>query len=137
MFTALRQRNSTRADLARLLAGWLVAVLLLQGQAALLALVHGPAHRHVATSLGAADPAHWEAHQRTQAHHPGAEAGVVPADAEAALDAAACVLAAALAPLAVAYGWVPPVALTSRLGATAAWAFVDSITSPPRKPPRI
>ena len=171
LLASLRRRNTIVADLARVLVGWLVVILLVQGQAALLALVHGPAHRHVSLAPSSAEASHdlsrhamsrlpsdWstfapkrsgirlgsgpaahvshhEAHEQGRAHHHGPGELSLPADGEATLDAAACVLAGALAPLIVAYCWLPPHAVGA-FNAAAAWAFLARTTSPPRKPPR-
>lgn len=154
MLAALRRHHDPAADLARVLACWLVVILFVQGLAALQALVRGPAHRHVTS--GAWDPAahpaadaaaqarahaeahadaHAQAHARGEAHHHAADEVAVPAGTEAGLDAAACVLIAVLAALAVNYGWA------ARAGAgvpavSAAWAFVENDLPPPRRPPR-
>ena len=142
----LRQPDTAIADLARALACWLVVVLLLQGQAALLTQVHGPAHRHLpqltSQLMQAADEAHEAhrlAHERGQAHHHGAGEVVVPASGDAtldaALDAAACVLLASLLPLAMSHAFA---ARRGRMAfnAAAVWAFVEGHASPPRRPPR-
>jgi hypothetical protein len=161
LFAALRQRDTPIADLARVLACWLAVVVLLQGFAALQALVRGPAHRHLpglveqraqaAADLAVHRPAdmqarlgvelqahlraHLQAHESGEAHHHLADEVSVPADNEAALDAAACVLMAALAALAVSYAWPARRAGGAPL-ATSAWAFTELVVSPPRRPPR-
>jgi hypothetical protein len=86
--------SSTAADLMRLLAAWLAAILLVQGLAAGLALGAGPLHRH------AGAPVHMhEAHHHDDAHrhHHAADDASVVADAEPAVDTASLALVAALA----------------------------------------
>lgn len=140
---ALHQRNSTAGDLARLLAAWLVVVLLLQGMAALWTLVRGPAHRHLpAATAWAGQPAasskteaHDLVHERGVAHYHGAERVVLPADAEAALDAATFVLLMALVPLAMSFAW-RPVRVRNAMRPALAWALIETRHPPPRRPPR-
>jgi hypothetical protein len=92
--------HSTAADLLRLLAGWLVVILLVQGFAAAQALGLGPLHRHDPGRSGTV-----VAHQHDGAerhHHVLADASVRSAAGEADLDLDAFALAAALALLAFA-----------------------------------
>lgn len=151
VFAALRRRDTPVADLARVLACWLMVILLVQGQAALQTLVRGPAHRHVAQVAHGADAApgisalatqafkpvtaHALSHALGEAHHHAADEVAVPEGAETALDAAACVLLAALAALAVSYGWA---ASAGRSGpvVSVAWALAENEPTPPRRPPR-
>ncbi len=160
-FAVLRQRDTLAADLARLLACWLVVILLAQGLAALQTLVRGPAHRHapvsqdVMASLEVRVPdhhgarslthsqthsqthtlAHTLTHARGEVHHHAADEVALPADGEAGLDAAACVLMATLAALAVKHAWPACPARVAPLAAPA-WAFSEHDPSPPRRPPR-
>ena len=152
MSAAPRPRDRVAAELARVLVGWLVVILLVQGQAALQTLVRGPAHRHVAALLAeergppsfshrVADVDevrrawHRSAHERGDAHHHANDELALPAEAEAALDTAACALMAALVPLVVHYGW-PACAARARPVAGAAWALRETDPAPPRRPPR-
>lgn len=147
MFQVLHQRGAPLADLARVLAGWLVVILLLQAQAALLTLVRGPAHRHLAALPAAGaewrggsggEPgasAHDLAHARGEAHHHAAGHLTLPADAEAALDAAALVLLAVLLPLPGGLYW-PARSVRQALAVVPGWYFGDRSTAPPRRPPR-
>ena len=160
---AIRQHDSACADFARALICWLVVILLVQGQAALLSLVRGPAHRHVpvAGQVIGAEPrlvhassreqgqgqghvqgraqaheqAHEQAHVRGERHHHAADQIVLPAEGEAALDAAAILLVAALVPLAMTYAFAAHRAPMALNGA-AAWAFLEGLALPPRRPPR-
>jgi hypothetical protein len=146
MFAALHRDEGTAAELARVLAAWLIVVLLLQGLAALQTLVRGPVHRHAPgasvwpspTQAGPAARAwaHAEAHRRGDAHHHAAGDPVpLPADGEAALDTAACVLLAVLAPLAASLAWLL-CGVRAAPAATAPWAWLDHRPVPPRPPPR-
>jgi hypothetical protein len=140
---ALHQRNCTAGDLARLLAAWLVVVLLLQGMAALRTLVSGPAHRHLPVAAAwAGEPAassqtdaHQLVHEQGLAHYHGSERVVVPADGEAALDAATFLLLMALLPLAMNFAW-RPVRVRTAMWPTLGWALIEGRYSPPRRPPR-
>lgn len=143
MLAAVRRSDTIAADLGRVLACWLVVVLLAQAQAALQALVHGPSHRHAAVAAGfmtttataRADAEHDLAHARGEAHHHAVGEALLPADGEAALDTAACVLMAALVPLAAQHAW-PACAGRTALVAAPAWALREAGRAPPRRPPR-
>lgn len=136
LLAALRRRDTPVGDLARVLAAWLVVILLAQGLAALQTLVRGPAHRHLsAAGAAASHPAHDRAHALGQAHHHAAGELAVPADAEAGLDAAAWVLMAALAAVAVSYEWAHR-GLQSAAMTSIPWAFAEREEPPPRRPPR-
>lgn len=177
LLAALRRRDTPTGDLARVLAAWLMVILLVQGLAALQTLVRGPAHRHVVAAgfgatvparepMAAADPArdlvpspvqvrvgdsmrhgprlegaavsaasHERAHALGQPHHHGPGEPTLPADAEAGLDAAACVLMAALAAVAVSYRWAPRM-LPGASVASVPWSFAEREVPPPRRPPR-
>lgn len=87
--------RSTVADMARLLACWLAAILLAQGIGAAQAVGRGPLHRHVE---GLATALHH--HDASQRHHHAVHELSVLADADAqetAFDAGAFALVAALA----------------------------------------
>jgi hypothetical protein len=132
---AFRHRRGTAADLVRLVACWLAAIVLVQGLAATITLVRGPAHRHAEVVLPSLGDAHALAHARGQAHHHDHAADLaVPLDGQA-LDTAALLLLGALVMLAVVHG------LASRLArgpfrAAPAWAALAHVNPPPRKPPR-
>lgn len=66
--TPPRPENPLRA-LSRVVAAWLVLVLVLQGLATVHALVQGPAHRHTEATLARLDAAHAHAHEHGIAHH--------------------------------------------------------------------
>lgn len=77
MLASRRRHHDPAADLARVLACWLVVILFVQGLAALQALVRGPAHRHVTSgawgpathpAADAAAQARGRAHARVRAH---------------------------------------------------------------------
>lgn len=91
--------RSTAADLMRLLAVWLAAILFAQGFGAALALGEGPLHRH-----REGGPAHAHAHATGERHHHAAGDRSVIADADIAdaLEAAGAALACALGLLALA-----------------------------------
>jgi hypothetical protein len=141
VLAALRRRDTPVADLARVLACWMAVILLAQGLAALQALVRGPAHRHLAVSSAPEwaptvhATTHALSHALGEAHHHAADEVAVPAGTEAGLDAAACVLMAALAALAVSYGWAASAARGGR-AMSVSWALAENEPSPPRRPPR-
>jgi hypothetical protein len=136
MLAALRHRRGTAADLARLLACWLAAILLVQGLAATLTFVRGPAHRHAEVALSRLGDAHGLAHALGAAHHhDDARDLAMPTEGEAALDAAALMLLATLAVLGTVFGWRSPATATA-LNATPPWAVLVHRPPPPRKPPR-
>jgi hypothetical protein len=124
--------HSTAADLLRLLAAWLAAIVLVQGVAAASALGHGPLHRHT----GAASQHHH--HDGAERHHHAAgDAGMlVLAEAEPALDEAAFALVAALALMALAVARVLRDARRHVWRAAPAWAWLSILAAPPRRPPR-
>jgi hypothetical protein len=124
--------RSTAADLLRLLAAWLAAIVLVQGIAAALALGHGPLHRH----LVVAAPDHHH-HDGAERHHHALDAGVLTlAAADPAPDEAAFALVAALALLAFAVARLAPDTRRHVWRAAPAWAWLPTLTAPPRRPPR-
>lgn len=161
LLAAMRRRDTPAADLARVLACWLVVILLVQGLAALQTLVRGPAHRHLAPAGTLAAPvtpsaaaqlaagpsskslshamsqamSHAMSHAMDVPHHHAGDEVAVPAGAEAGLDTAACVLMAALAALAVFYGFPVRAAGSARV-VSVAWALAENAPPPPRRPPR-
>lgn len=157
---AVRDRHAPAGALARVMACWLIAVLVVQGLATLQALTRGPAHRHVPSTLQAAAPrdvarvrvpahvqlerqwslglqmqAHARAHQAGEPHHHPEGGPVVPADAEAGLDAGACALMASLVAWVPRFSW-PVCRSSGRFAATDSVAFSDLVLPPPRRPPR-
>jgi len=149
MLAALRQRHTPGSDLARVLACWLALILLVQGQAALLSLVRGPAHRHAAMAghtaasraataieAQAGVHAHARAHEAGEPHHHAPTEAALPADGDAALDDAVALAWLAVLPARGA-GPRQPTALPGQaLVARAGWALVEHRSLPPRRPPR-
>ena len=88
--------RSTAADLLRLLAVWLAAIVLVQGVGAAQALGLGPLHRH-----GSASAQHEHHHGVAERHHHAADAGVLPASQDPDFNVAAFALTAALALMAL------------------------------------
>jgi ABC-type nickel/cobalt efflux system permease component RcnA len=128
--------GSTARDLARLLAVWLAAVLLVQGLAATLSLVHGPAHRHAAAVAAQLGAAHAHAHEQGLNHQHGSGEQTLPGGGEAdGLDAAAVVLLAVLTPLSTRFDWAPAQGREA-LPAYGQSTHADAPASQPRKPPR-
>jgi len=160
MLAALRQRHTPGSDLARVLACWLALILLVQAQAALLSLVHGPAHRHAATA-GLASAAtraptgiealargpaqtraqanahvHARAHEAGEPHHHAPAEVALPADGDAALDDAVALAWLAVLPARGAGPRQPTALPEHALVARAGWALVEHRSLPPRRPPR-
>ena len=84
--------RSTAADLLRLVAAWLAAIVLVQGIGAAQALGFGPLHRHSHASAQ-----HEHHHHVAERHHHKADASVLPAGQDTDFNAAAFALTAALA----------------------------------------
>lgn len=127
--------RSTVADLLRLAAAWLAAIVLVQGLAAAQALGAGPLHRH-RDGVAAHEHMHATAERH---HHHGADASVV-ADAatDAAIDGAAFALTAALALMAL--GVALRHATDPRRHvwrAAVSWAWQTNVPAGLRKPPRL
>lgn len=134
--TLAHPAHSTAADLIRLLAAWLAAILLVQGLAAGLALGAGPLHRHGSTTVRAHDD---HAHDGAERHHHRAgDASVVRDGGELATDNAALALIAALALLAFALvSWrVPPDTRRHTRHAAPAPAWRSTAIPPLLRPPR-
>ena len=126
--------RSTAADLLRLLAVWLAAIVLAQGVAAAQALGHGPLHRHL-RDLAVA-PGHHH-HDGAERHHHADDAGVIAlADAQPAFDDAAFALVAALALMTLASARLTSDTRCHVWRATTAWSWLTAVNPPPRKPPR-
>lgn len=142
--SAIHRPYSTAQDLARLLCGWLMAVLLLQGLAASLVLVRGAAHRHAAESTAwhTAGPtpaahSHAVAHAAgTPHHHADVHALAVPADGSSSgLEAATLVLVAALVSEAPLRGWALDELRHALPEYVARW-LPSHAAEVPHKPPR-
>jgi hypothetical protein len=134
------RHHSTLGDLLRLLAVWIAVVVLVQGFAAAWARTEGPLHRHRAEGT-ASLLAHRQHHSEAQRHyHAGADASVLSAAADAALqeglDAAASALAAAFALLATALALRPAGSPGRVWHAALAWANQGTTVEPLLKPPR-
>jgi ABC-type nickel/cobalt efflux system permease component RcnA len=138
------RRASTCADLLRLLAMWMAAVLLAQGCAAATARGEGP--RHVHRAAAAYDLWAHAHHHHHHHHHDGAErhhhvvndASVLasPGDAMNDADAAALALAAAFALLALPAGRAAS-SVDGRVWHTApGWALNAASLARLTKPPR-
>lgn len=133
MLLAPRHR-STAADLARLLACWLAAILLMQGIGAAQALGRGPLHRHV-ESLAAA----LHHHDASERHHHAAHDASVVAVAgaqEPAFDAGAFALVAALALMALASARIGPDTRRHVWRAAPSWSWHTHVPAALLKPPR-
>ena len=135
------RRRSTTADLLRLLAVWLAAIVLVQGLAAARALGAGPLHHHRndAAMQGVATAAHHHHHADDAHHHHAAgDASVVPvASVDDAFDAAAFALTAAMLLMALSL-W--PLAMTASRGhawkTTPGWAWCTASPAARKRPPR-
>lgn len=124
--------RSTAADLLRLLAAWLAAIVLVQGIAAAQALGLGPLHRHREVAVAGV-----HTHSAAERHHH-ADAGVlVDVVDDAALDDTAFALTAALALMALgmAVGHVCG-ARRHVWRAALPWAWRTAVPAGLRKPPR-
>ena len=135
---SIRHPSSTRADLARLLLGWLIVILFVQGMAAAVAFVAGPLHHHrLSASAASAAPADHSHSTNDRHHHSHADVTVVQAATDPVMDPAAqAVLAVVFAAMALAQAW--------RLGherghvqlAAPLWAMANRHPTPARRPPR-
>jgi hypothetical protein len=134
MLLAPRPR-STAADLLRLAALWLAAIVLAQGLAAAQALGLGSLHRHRDVE---AARVHLHA-MAERHHHDAADASVLPeATGDAAIDGAAFALTAALALMAV--GSAQRRSADPRRHvwrAATPWAWRTTVPAGLRKPPRL
>jgi hypothetical protein len=124
--------RSTAADLLRLLAVWLAAIVLLQGIAAAQALGLGPLHRHGQTA------AHHEHHHGSaeRHHHAHADASVLAAGQDLDFDATAFALTAALALMALGHSRRVSDARRHVWRAAPAWAWRTTTPSLLLRPPR-
>lgn len=124
--------RSTAADLMRLLAVWLAAIVLVQGIGAAQALGHGPLHRHLVAA-----PEHHHHHDGAERHHHADDVGMLTlVAADPALDEAAFALVAALMLLALGLGLNVLLAHGHVLRAASSWARRNHVTAPLLKPPR-
>jgi hypothetical protein len=134
------KHSSTFAGLLRLVAGWIAAILLMQGFAACYERALGPSHHHVpqrAVNLWS----HGHTHGAEERHHHLADDSSVQtsasnAAAEDAWDAAASALVMAFALLSVSR--VLRIAAAGRhvWRAAISWACLTGFVVPPLKPPR-
>jgi hypothetical protein len=124
--------RSTAADLLRLLAAWLAAIVLVQGIGAAQALGLGPLHRH---DVRAAHDEH--RHDGAERHHHArADAGMLPAGQDIDFNAAAFALTAALALMALGQSRLAIDTRRHVWRAALNWAWVSTTPSPARKPPK-
>ena len=127
--------HSTAADLLRLLAAWLAAIVLVQGLAAAAALGSGPLHRH-GESASAVQHAHH--HDEAERHHHKAfDASLVAVVEEGAFDNVAFAITAALALMAFAFRRSLPDARQAVRRAAPGWAWRTAVLPAPHKPPRL
>ena len=124
--------RSTAADLLRLVAMWLVAIVLMQGIAAAQALGHGPLHRH-ADSTAQHEHQH---HGVAERHHHAADAGVLPAGQDPDFNAAAFALTAALALMALGHPRFAADARSHVWRAAPAWAWRTIVPALLLRPPK-
>jgi hypothetical protein len=142
------RHHSTLASLLRLVSGWLAAVLLVQGLAAVQLQAAGPLHHHrgppVVASASAAVLAlleHTHPHSADQRHnHHAADGSVVPAADAAALDEALAAAAAALVAAFAVLATCSALRLPGQAGrvwrAHVAWASLAGPVAPLLKPPQ-
>ena len=126
--------RSTVANLLRLLAAWLAAIVLVQGIGAAQALGRGPLHRHAENSA-----AQHDRHQHRIAerhHHVTIDLSVLPVGQDIDFDAVAFALAAALALMALGHSRL--VADTRRhvWRAALSWAWRTSTPALLLRPPK-
>ena len=124
--------RSTAANLLRLLAAWLAAIVLVQGFGAARALGLGPLHRHGET---AAHPEHRHG-QAERHHHTHADAGVLPAGQDLDFNAAAFALTAALALMALGQSRVVSDTRRHVWRAALTWAWCTATPALLHRPPR-
>jgi hypothetical protein len=129
--------RSTAADLVRLLAAWLAAILLVQGLAAGLALGAGPLHRHHEhTATPHAHDVHHPHDGAERHHHRAGDASIAPDAAEPALDSAALVAALALLAFALACWRVAPDTRRHTRPAALPLDWRSTATPPLLRPPK-
>lgn len=139
------RRNTTCADLLRLVAGWLVLIVAVQSLQWAGTLGAGPRHRHGDTPAGtwAAAHAHDHAHAHAMAerhHHapglPGVEVDAADRELDEALERAAFALAAAFALLAFAQAALPRAQQRHVLRAAEPAPWHSAWLPQPQRPPR-
>jgi hypothetical protein len=127
--------RSTAADLLRVLACWLAALLLLQGVAAAQALGRGPLHRH---DGDAASHAHH--HATGERHHHLGDAADASVTALAEMDdadRASLALTAALALMVLGHATACLADRRRHVWRQApSWSGYTHLPAPPRRPPR-
>lgn len=148
--------SATARDLARLLAGWLVVIVLVQAVAAAQGLVMGARHRHAAAaadaaggvSIGMPIPVAVDHHHNHHHHDAGERHLHTGADADGATSVAALGddtqdLGAAAGALLIALGGLPPAAWPAWqaagmhvLHAAPAWQPAHAWARTPERPPR-
>ena len=135
---SIRHPSSTRADLARLLLGWLIVILFVQGMAAAVAFVAGPLHHHRLSASAASAAAADHSHSTNDRHHHGhADVTVVQAAADPVMDPAAqAVLAVVFAAMALAQAWRWGQERGDVQLAAPLWAMANRHPTPARRPPR-
>ena len=130
--------SSTFAALLRLGAAWMVAILLVQGNAAALALGIGPSHRHVDTAAPSAVLLHGHWHEVAQRHYHLPDDTSIIAEGHDAIDLATAqiVLAWAFALFAATIGWRGRDMRLHAWPAKPLWTATTRVPAPLRRPPR-
>jgi hypothetical protein len=126
--------RSTAADLLRVLAGWLAALLLLQGVAAAQALGRGPLHRH-----GGDAASHAQHHATGERHHhlgDAVDAGDTALAEMDDADRASLALTAALVLMVLGHAACAVDRRRHVWRRAATWAWRAHLPAPPRRPPR-
>ncbi len=138
--TANRSLVTSAPTLLKVLASYLVTILLLQGLAAAFALGAGPLHRHQgapASSAAALFSHHDHFHASNQRHHHSAADSTLAPDvaAQEAAEAAALALTAALSLLAVQTPQVQAAGRSHVLHTTPSWFWHTVLAPPLMRPP--
>jgi hypothetical protein len=139
--------SSTARDLARLLLGWLAAIVFVQALAAAQGVVQGPLHRHVpAQRTGPSFASLAFAHAEAEGHvhvgwarhlHVGADAATaVVQDDEQSLGATAAAALAAMAAVLIGIGAFTPDRRRHVMRASPGWNLACACLLPPERPPR-
>jgi hypothetical protein len=123
--------RSTVANLLRLLAAWLAAIVLVQGISAARALGLGPLHRHIDASAQ-----HDHHHGVAERHHHVADASVLPAGQDPDFNAAAFALTAALALMALGHARFAADARRHVWRAALAWGWRTIVPALLLRPPK-
>jgi ABC-type nickel/cobalt efflux system permease component RcnA len=127
--------RSTVANLLRLLAVWVAAIVLVQGIGAAQALGRGPLHRHVEASAAQHDDHH---HHRVaeRHHHATVDASVLPVGQDIDFDAVAFALTAALGLVALGHWRFAADTRRHVWRAALAWAWRTSVPALLLRPPK-